>query len=582
MAVKTRARPNKKKKLTGTAKTREGFKKWTAYYRANPHRFAKEYLGVNLFLYQVLLLWAMNKFSFFMYIAARGQGKSYLIAIYCVIRAILYPNTNIVIASGTKGQARLIITEKIFALKNNSKNVEREIKEFKTSANECYVVFWNGSKIQATTSNDNARGLRANILIVDEFRLISKETIDTILKPFLNVNRTPPYLQNPKYAHLTEENKEIYISSAWYKNHWIWDSFKSYLNSMIAGKDYFVAVLPWQLSVFHGLLSKKRVEQQRTEENFDQMSWDMEYEALFVGENENAYFKLDDIQKCRTITKAFYPPTDREFVENKERRKKLTNMPKQAGEIRIVSMDIALMGSSKAVKNDTTVFSLMRLLPEGDEYRRDVVYMETLQGQHAEKQAIRLKQLYYDFEADYVAMDTNGNGIAVFDSCTKILYDQDRDIEYPAWTVINDEMMDERKVDKNAIPVIYSIKATAEINHKVATGLRSAFEKRKIRLLINDIEAKEDLIEKHGYLKKPTEEQVNLLKPYVQATALTNELVNLVYRVQSGYIKIEEVGTTTKDRYSSVGYGNYVATLLENDILRSNIKNDEMLQFCLF
>ncbi|MFJ8247302.1 terminase large subunit domain-containing protein [Peribacillus asahii] len=575
MAVK------KKKAPTNIQKTRKGFKKWTAFYRSNPHRFANDYLGVKLFLYQKLLLWAMNKYSFFMYIAARGQGKSYIIAIYCVIRAILYPSSNIVLASGTKGQARLIITEKIFALKNNSKNVEREIKEFKTSANECYVVFWNGSKITAVTSGDSARGYRANILIVDEFRLITKETIDQILRPFLNVNRTPPYLSKPEFRHLQEENKEIYISSAWYKNHWIWDSFKSYLNGMIAGKDYFVAVLPWQLSVFHNLLSRKRVQQQLTEEDFDQMSFDMEYEALFVGENENAYFKLDDIQKCRTLPKPFYPPTDVEFVENKDKRKKLTNMPKQAGEIRLIGMDVALMGSSKAVKNDTTQFTLMRLLPQGDEYRRDVVYMEKMEGQHSELQAIRLKQLYYDFEGDYVALDSNGNGMSVFDNLVKILYDRDRDVEYPAWTVINDEAMDDRKMDKNAIPIIYSIKGNPELNHKVAVGLRSAFEKRKIRLLINDIEAKEELIEKKGFLKKTTDEQVYLLKPFAQATALTNELVNLVYKVSSGYIKIEEVGTTTKDRYSSVGYANYVATLLEQDLIKAN-KNDDILSYVLF
>jgi hypothetical protein len=571
----------KKKPTTNVNKTREGFKKWTAFYRANPHRFAREYLGVKLFLYQILLLWAMNKFSFFMYVAARGQGKSYIIAIYCVIRAILYPNSNIVISSGTKGQARLILSEKIFTLKTNSKNLEREIKEFKTSVNECYVAFWNGSKITAVVSGDGARGYRANILIVDEFRLIPKETIDQILRPFLNVNRTPPYLQSPKYSHLTEENKEIYISSAWYKNHYMWDMFKSYLNSMIAGKDYFVACLPWQLSVFHNLLSRKRVEQQKTEEDFDQMSWDMEYEALFVGENENAYFKLDDIQKCRTLPKAFYPPTDEEFVSNKDKRKKLTNIPKQSGEIRLVSMDVALMGSSKAVKNDTTQFTLMRLLPQGDEYRRDVVYMEKMEGVHSETQAIRMKQLYYDFEADYVAMDTNGNGMSVFDNLVKILYDRDRDVEYPAWTVINDEAMDDRKMDKNAIPVIYSIKGNPELNHKVAVGLRSAFEKRKIRLLMNDIEAREEMIEKKGLLKKSTEEQVYLLKPFIQATALQNELVNLTYRVSSGYIKIEEVGTTTKDRYSSVGYGNYVATLLEQDLLKLK-NNDDVLNYCLW
>ncbi|MEH7210065.1 terminase large subunit [Priestia megaterium] len=571
----------KKTSQSSYEKTREGFKKWTSFYRANPHRFARDYLGVKLFLYQVLLLWAMNKYSFFMYIAARGQGKSYIIAVYCVIRAILYPNSNIVIASGTKGQSKLIITEKIFSLKNNSKNVEREIKEFRTSANECYVVFWNGSKIQASTSNDNARGLRANILIVDEFRLVSKETLDKILRPFLNVNRTPPYLSNPKYKHLTEENKEIYISSAWYKNHYIWDMFKSYLNGMMDGKDYFVAVLPWQLSVFHNLLSRKRVEQQRTEEDFDAMSWDMEYEALFVGENENAYFKLDDIQKCRTLPKAFYPPTALEWLENRDKKRKLTNMPKQTGEIRLVSMDVALMGSNKAVKNDTTQFTLMRLLPQGDEYRRDVVYMEKMEGVHSEIQAIRMKQLYYDFEADYVALDANGNGMSVADDLMRILYDKERDVEYPVWTVLNDEMMDDRKMDKNALPIIYSIKGNSEINHKVATGLRSAFEKRKIRLLINDIEAKEDLIEKKGFLKKTTEEQVYLLKPFAQATALTNELVNLVYKVSSGYIKIEEVGTTTKDRYSSVGYANYVATLLEQDLIQAN-KNDDVLNYCLW
>ncbi|WP_324655242.1 terminase large subunit domain-containing protein [Bacillus paranthracis] len=570
----------KKKPVTNINKTREGFKKWTAFYRANPHRFAKEYLGVKLFLYQTLLLWAMNRYSFFMYIAARGQGKSYIIAIYCVIRAILFPNSNIVIASGIKKQAQLIITEKIFSLKNNSKNLEREIKEFKTSANECHVVFWNGSKITAVTSGDGARGYRANILIVDEFRLVSKETIDMILRPFLNVNRTPPYLSNPQYSHLTEENKEIYISSAWYKNHYIWDMFKSYLNSMMAGKDYFVAVLPWQLSVYHNLLSRKRVEQRRQEEDFDQMGWDMEYEALFVGENENAYFKLDDIQKCRTLPKPFYPPTELEFVENKDKRKK-SQMPKQSGEIRLVSMDVALMGSSKAVKNDTTQFTLMRLLPQGDEYRRDVVYMEKMEGVHSETQAIRMKQLYYDFEADYVALDTNGNGMSVADNLVRILYDRDRDVEYPAWTFINSEAMDDRKMDKNAIPVIYSIKGNPELNHKVANGLKSAFEKRKIRLLINDIEAKEDLIEKKGFLKKTTEEQVYLLKPFAQATALTNELVNLVYKVSSGYIKIEEVGTTTKDRYSSVGYANYVATLLEQELIDIK-KNDDILNYCLY
>lgn len=136
-------------------------------------------------------------------------------------------------------------------------------------------------------------------------------------------------------------------------------------------------------------------------------------------------------------------------------------------------------------------------------------------------------------------------------------------------------------MDANAIPVIYPIKATAELNHKIAVNLRTALEKKKIRLLINDIEAKEEMIEKRGYMKKTSEEQVYMLKPFMQTTALTNELVNLVYEVRSGYVKIKEVGITTKDRYSSIAYCNHIATLLENDILRTNV-DDELLHYCLW
>lgn len=197
-------------------KLREGFKKWTSFYRENIHRFAEEYFGMRLHLFQKILLYMMNHVSFFMYLAARGQGKSFLIAVFCCVRCVLYPQTRIIIASGTKGQAKLIITQKIDKeLKLKHPNLAREIKEIKTSTNECVVIFQNGSTIEAVTSTDSARGYRGNILILDEFRLIKEDNLTKVLRPFLNVNRQPPYLMNPKYSHLHEENKEIYISSAW-------------------------------------------------------------------------------------------------------------------------------------------------------------------------------------------------------------------------------------------------------------------------------------------------------------------------------------------------------------------------------
>lgn len=49
-----------------------GVAAWAGFYRANPHRFVKDYLNVNLKLFQKILLYAMMHNNFFMYIAARG------------------------------------------------------------------------------------------------------------------------------------------------------------------------------------------------------------------------------------------------------------------------------------------------------------------------------------------------------------------------------------------------------------------------------------------------------------------------------------------------------------------------------
>lgn len=49
---------------------------WRAgYYRANPHRFVSEVLGIELRLFQKILLYTMMHFNFVMYLAARGQGR---------------------------------------------------------------------------------------------------------------------------------------------------------------------------------------------------------------------------------------------------------------------------------------------------------------------------------------------------------------------------------------------------------------------------------------------------------------------------------------------------------------------------
>ena len=96
----------------------------------------------------------------------KTQGKTFLTSIFCVVRAILYPESKIISASYLRSQSREVI-QKIDDLRKNSPNLRREISDIKTSVNDSRVEFHNGSWIRTVASNDGARGARSNVLVVD-------------------------------------------------------------------------------------------------------------------------------------------------------------------------------------------------------------------------------------------------------------------------------------------------------------------------------------------------------------------------------------------------------------------------------
>lgn len=59
---------------TKSERLMDGIGIWTSFYRANPHRFVKEYFGINLKLFQQILIYMMIHNNYFMYFASRGQG----------------------------------------------------------------------------------------------------------------------------------------------------------------------------------------------------------------------------------------------------------------------------------------------------------------------------------------------------------------------------------------------------------------------------------------------------------------------------------------------------------------------------
>jgi hypothetical protein len=394
--------------------------------------------------------------------------------------------------------------------------------------------------------------------------MIDETILNTVLKPFLNVYRQPPYLKKEKYRHLTEENVEIYISSAYYTSHWMWNAMQSARDMMLKGKDTAIFSLDYLTSIHHGLLSKERIKKDRESSNFDDISFYMEYENLMYGQNSNAFFKLDDITKNRKLKNPFYPIKNLDYTAQKNRRKEKL----KDGEIRVIGVDVALMGGNA---NDATVLTCVRLIPNGDKYLRKVAYIETIEGKHTDDQAIRIKQVFEDFQASYVALDTHGNGLSIYDALVKVMYDENRDVEYEAWCAFNDDIMKARAKTQNPLPVIFSIKAGNKLNHEIATSLRVNLQSSNVELLVSEMEAKDSLSDKKHYQNASIEDKVSMELPYLQTTLLVNELVNLEHDIVGGYVKIKEKSGKRKDRYSSLGYANYLAKILEGE----NLQQDE-------
>lgn len=97
------------------------------------------------------------------------QGKTYLTAIFCVVRCILYPGSKIVVCSSTRTQANEVLLKITEDLCKNydwgSVNLNREISYSSVGANHAVIEFHNGSWIRVVTASDSGRGARSNVLV---------------------------------------------------------------------------------------------------------------------------------------------------------------------------------------------------------------------------------------------------------------------------------------------------------------------------------------------------------------------------------------------------------------------------------
>lgn len=565
---------------------------WSTFFRKNLHRLAIDYLGIKLHLYQQLILYMMGISQLIAIVASRAAAKSFIIAIYACCKAISRPYSKIVLGSATRGQSKLIISEKIKnELMNMSPMLQKEIKSIKDSANESIVYFHNGSTIRVFTANQFARGLRSTDAVREEFRQIEKNIDDSVISPFQTI-RQAPYMILPYYANmreLQEDPVDIYISSSWFDNgHWMWGNicdpaFKSMLNE----EDVVMLAFDESITLKHNIRTMKQMIQEKKKQ--DPTTWEIEFLNHRIKDSSSSFFTYSMLTNRQVLRQVFYP---RNHYDVKNGKKNKYAIPKQEGEIRVVSCDIAFV---EGKQNDKSVYSCIRGIPESIKYetdnsgieikqgyRREYPYIESNQIGDTTMQALRIRQLYEDFDADYIVVDARNGGLQVIYSLGKVMYDEERKVEYSPLKTMNNDVYADAVKNPNAKEIIYAINATAQLNSDIAYSFRRNLMENKIDLLINYSIAQEEILsENKDYVNEmDLDIQMGYEEPFIETQAMITECAELLYEKspQTGAIKIFEQGSNRKDKYSSCSYGNYFLDQLELDLLSDSSDYD----YCTF
>ena len=198
--------------------------------------------------------------------ASRNFGKSYLISIICLLRALLYENQAIYIVSSVGAQAKEthMKLESLVTRTGSAAATSPDLKDiamyetvsssknpsgFKHDPASYSVSFHNGSQIFSLNAvPDNIRGKRSNLTVFDECAYCSEILIDAV-EPFSTQKSDSAYGENAArdkdILPRKMPNSIIYCSSQDTIATTFYQRYKEYAKKMIAGDTrYFVCDMP--------------------------------------------------------------------------------------------------------------------------------------------------------------------------------------------------------------------------------------------------------------------------------------------------------------------------------------------------
>ena len=583
--------------------------------------------NIELHPIQIAILQELWSRPFPMFVASRGFGKSFLMALYCTLKCILVPGTKIVIVGAAFRQSKILfeymetiwrnspIIRSIFA--GNDDGPRRDVDRCTMRFGESWAIavpMGDGSKI---------RGLRAHIIIADEFASISPDIYETVVAGFAAVSASP--IQNVK-----EEAKKLALTQAGLWNsdlesvqirknnqailsgtadfgfkHFAqyWKRYKSIITSKgdenklkeifngnipdnFNWQDYSIIRMPYEL-IPKGFMDDKQVSRARA--TVHNAIYNMEYGACFVSDSDG-FFRRSLIESC---------------VASDTKPILINNKP--------LVFDIATKGNPNlqyiygvdpASEKDNFSIVILELHPD---HRRVVYTWTTNRNNFKDRQKTglvkdhdfygfctrKIRNLMKTFPCSRIGMDAQGGGVAIEEA----LHDPNKleENENLIWPIIEDKPKDTD--DQSGLHILELVQFaraewTAQANHGLRKDLEDKillfprFDQVSLALAL-DRENRDILSADLNNLYDSESECI------LEIEELKNELTTIVMtqtssgsgardRWDTPEIKLPngKKGKMRKDRYSALIIANMLARQMTNilrpfnyDVIGANLAN---------
>lgn len=252
------------------------------------------------------------------------------------------------------------------------------------------------------------------------------------------------------------------------------------------------------------LLDRNFVKDLKSDGTFNEASFAREYESVWSGTVENAFFNVEVFERHRVLQQPEYEASGRSA--------------KNA--YYVLGVDVGRKGCSTEV-------NVIKVTPQPQGLAiKTVVNLYSFDEEHFEQQAINIKKLYHKYKAKSVVIDANGLGIGLVDYMIKDQIDPETNETWFNFGVDNDEegFYKKYKTLDTIHSAMYLVKANAPFNTEAHSNAQTQISSGKVKFLIDERTAKAKLLNtKLGQSMTPNE-RAEYLKPFTLTSILKEEI----------------------------------------------------------